>query len=137
MTPAPLLDTHIWLWWLLGGEGLSREESNLLDGLPLDNRPAISAISLWEAAMLVERGRLQLGVSLEVFLRTACSPECVRIIPLQTDIVVAMNRLPPEFHRDPADRLIVATALVERRALATKDQRILDARLVPIWHSDE
>jgi PIN domain nuclease of toxin-antitoxin system len=131
--PAPLLDTHIWLWWLLGEGTLSREEVNFLDDLPADNRPVISAISLWEAAMLEERGRLQLDVPLEAFLRTACSPESVRIIPLHADIVVAMNQLPADFHRDPADRLIVATARVEGRALATRDRKIQDARLVPIW----
>lgn len=134
MTPAPLLDTHIWLWWLLGDERLSAEESRVLDELPVDNRPALSVISLWELAMLVELGRVRLDLSLKEFLQGACSPETVRLILLQTEVVVEMNSLPPTFHRDPADRLIVASARVEGCPLATHDRKIRDSELVPIWN---
>ena len=61
--PSPLLDTHVWLWWLLGDSRLSRDEIRFLDDLPSENRPALSVISLWEVAMLVELGRVQLDPS--------------------------------------------------------------------------
>ena len=51
MTPAPVLDTHVWIWWMLGDPGLSKAERAALDGLPVENRPVISDISLWEFAI--------------------------------------------------------------------------------------
>lgn len=133
MTPAPLLDTHVWLWWLLGDSRLSAREVSLLDEFPPNNRPALSAISLWELAMLVDLDRVELDMPLSKFLKTACSPETVRLIPLLPDVVVEMNSLPPSFHRDPADRLIVATAKAQGLSLASYDGKIRDADVVPIW----
>ena len=133
MTPAPLLDTHVWLWWLLGDSRLSSRELEILDEFPDDNRPALSSISLWELAMLVDLGRVELEVSLNDFLKSACSPETVRMIPIQPRVVIEMNQLPSTFHRDPADRLIVATARAENIPLATHDRKILAANLTPIW----
>ena len=134
MTQAPLLDTHIWLWWLLGDSRLTPEEGQMLDGFPIENRPALSAISLWELAMLVELGRVELDLPLKDFLPGACSPETVHLIPLKADVVVEMNTLPSSFHRDPADRLIVASARVEGRSLATHDRKIRESKLVRLWH---
>jgi len=133
MSHGILLDTHIWLWWLLGDTRLSPKEAQVLDELPPEQRPALCVISLWEVAMLVELGRVQLDLSLKDFLQRACSPETVRLIPLSADVVVEMNTLPSSFHRDPADRLIVASARVEGLALATHDRKIREADLVPIW----
>ena len=133
MTTAPLLDTHIWLWWLLGDPRLSAEEARVLDELPPANRPALSVISLWELAMLVELGRVRLDLPLKEFLKKACSPETVKLIPLNTEVVLEMSTLPPAFHRDPADRLIVSSARVEERPLATHDRKILESDLVTIW----
>jgi PIN domain nuclease of toxin-antitoxin system len=133
MSQGVLLDTHIWLWGLLGDSRLSPQEVQVLDDLPSEDRPALSVISLWEVAMLAELGRVQLDFSLEEFLQSACSPETVRLIPLSPEVVVEMNMLPSSFHRDPADRLIVASARVEGMALATHDRKIREAGLVPIW----
>lgn len=135
MTTVPLLDTHVWLWWLLGDPRLSPEEVRVLDELPDTLRPALSVISLWEVAMLVELGRVQLDLSLEKFLRGACSPETVRLVPIDTQVVVEMNTLPSSFHRDPADRLIVSTARAEGLLLATHDRKILETDLVPVWRA--
>jgi PIN domain nuclease of toxin-antitoxin system len=133
MIPAPLLDTHIWLWWLLGDSRLSFDEARVLDELPPQNRPALSVISLWEIAMLVELGRVQLDISLEEFLQKACSPETVNLIPLNMEVVLEMNTLPSSFHRDPADRLIVSSARVAKRPLSTHDRKICESDLVTIW----
>lgn len=133
MKPTPILDTHIWLWWLLGDSRLTDKEAAFLDDLPTENRPCISAISLWELATLVDLGRVELDESLESFLTTAASAKTVRTLPITTEVVVEMNRLPAAFHRDPADRLIVASAIATDRSLATRDRRIMESGMVAIW----
>lgn len=133
MTRPPLLDTHIWIWWMLGVPGLSRAQRETLDNLPADARPVISDISLWEFATLVDLGRIRIDGSVEDWLRIAASPATVRVQPITSAIVAEMNRLPASFHRDPADRLIMATARFLKLPLATKDRKIRSSRLVPLW----
>lgn len=133
MNPSPLLDTHVWIWWMLGDPGLSRPEREALDDLPADGRPVISDISLWEFATLVDLGRIQIHGPVENWLQIAASPATVRIQPINPEIVAEMNRLPATFHRDPADRLIVATARFLKLPLATKDRKIRTSRLVQLW----
>jgi PIN domain nuclease of toxin-antitoxin system len=133
MNHSPLLDTHIWIWWMLGDPGLSRAEREALDALPADTRPVISDISLWEFATLVDLGSITIRGSVEDWLRIAASPATVRVQPITPGIVAEMNRLPSTFHRDPADRLIVATARFLKLPLATKDRKIRGSRLAPLW----
>lgn len=133
MNHPPLLDTHIWIWWMLGDPGLSRSERDALDALPGDSRPVISDISLWEFATLVDLGRIKIDCPVEDWLRIAASPATVRVQPITPGIVAEMNRLPAGFHRDPADRLIVATARFLKLSLATKDRKIRGSRLVSLW----
>jgi PIN domain nuclease of toxin-antitoxin system len=133
MNVAPLLDTHIWIWWMLGDPGLSRTEREALDALPPDSRPVISDISLWEFATLVDLGRIRIDGSIENWLKIAASPATVRVQPITPGIVAEMNRLPAGFHRDPADRVIVATARLLKLPLATKDRKIRSSRLTPLW----
>ncbi len=133
MTAPPLLDTHVWIWWMLGDPGLSHVERDALDALSADRRPVISDISLWEFATLVDLGRIQIEGTIDGWLRIAASPATVRIQPITSGIVAEMNRLPASFHRDPADRLIVATARFLKLPLATKDRKIRISRLVPLW----
>jgi PIN domain nuclease of toxin-antitoxin system len=124
----------MWLWWLLGDPQLKASESESLDSLPADNRPRLCDISLWEAALLVDRGRLELDCPLAEFLKTAASPATVQLIAITPETVVAMNELPESFHRDPADRLIVATARTYHLPLASRDQRIVGANLTLAWN---
>jgi PIN domain nuclease of toxin-antitoxin system len=124
MNPPPVLDTHVWIWWMLGDLGLSVAEREALDALPPETRPVLSGISLWEFATLVDMGRVEIEGSIEDWLRVAASPATVRIQPITPGIVAEMNRLPAAFHRDPADRLIVATARVLKLPLATKERKI-------------
>lgn len=130
---APLLDTHAWVWWVDRDRRLGKARQEALDRLPAGNRPVLSAISLWEVACLVEVGRLGFSVSLDEWLAAAADPRTVRVVPINPAIAAATSRLPKSFHRDPADRLIVATALVERLQLVTDDGPIRKARLVRLW----
>ena len=133
MNPPPLLDTHVWIWWMLGDPGLRAAERDALDALPPEMRPVLSDISLWEFATLVDMGRVEIEGSVDDWLRVAASPATVKIQPITPAIVAEMNRLPASFHRDPADRLIVATARVLKLPLATRDRKIRSSRMVPIW----
>lgn len=133
MSQALLLDTHVWLWWLLGDPRLEQKTVDYLDQLPAHNRPYLSDISLWELALLVDRKRLHLNQPLEDFLRIAASPATVQLCRIETATIIEMNKLPESFHRDPADRLIVATARARGLPLCSFDQLILQSRLTRIW----
>lgn len=130
---TPLLDTHAWIWWVHGDERLGRGTLAALDALPRDRRPAISAISLWEVATLVERGRLALPERLDRWLEKAADSRSVHIVPVTPAIAADVADLPSTFHRDPADRLIVSTCRVLGHPLVSHDRAILDAGLVRRW----
>ncbi len=130
---APLLDTHVWVWWLVGDPRLSEKDRRRLDDFPRDQRPLVCDISLWEVALLVHVGKLQLDMSLESWLAVATAPATVRVVPITPATVVEMNRLPRRFHQDPADRLIVATARALDLPLSTHDDRIQRSGLVTLW----
>jgi PIN domain nuclease of toxin-antitoxin system len=131
--PAPLLDTHAWVWWVQADPRLDRRTVAALDALPADDRPAISDISLWEVAMLVALGRLTLGEPLASWLAAAADPRTVQVLPVTPAIAAEVAALPDTFPRDPADRVIVATCRTLGRMLLTRDRAILSARLVPRW----
>ena len=128
-----LLDTHIWIWWLLGSDRLSARERQALDQLARDGNAYLSAMSLWEAQMLHSKGRLTLDRPFSLWLEQAALPEIVKLLPLDVDVVIALDQLPPDFHGDPADRLIAATARVHDLVLATHDRAIRSSGVVPIW----
>lgn len=130
---APVLDTHIWIWWMLGDSRLSKKERDALDALVPENRPVLCDISLWEFATLVDLGRVEIEGSIEDWLAIAASPATVRMHSITADIVAEMNRLPVSFHLDPADRLIVATSRCLKLPLATHDRKIRKSRLVSLW----
>lgn len=128
-----LLDTHVWIGWLLPQAAISPRERKALDLAAERGEVRISAISLWEAQMLHAKGRLELPVPLPAWLQAAASPDVATVIPLDLDVIVALDALPPSFHGDPADRLIVATARTHALPLATRDARIRQSRLVKVW----
>jgi PIN domain nuclease of toxin-antitoxin system len=86
----------------------------------------IAAISLWEIALLASRGRIILGKSIGSWLEEALADLAPAIDPLSPQIAIESHALPDSFHRDPADRMIVATARVTSAVLMTRDRLILD-----------
>ena len=129
----PLLDTHAWVWWISGDPRLAVREREVLDNLSPSERPVLADISLWEVATLVERGRLELDMDLERWLAIASAPATVELARVTPAVAAEVARLPERFHRDPADRLIVATARVRKLSVLTRDRKITGARIVPLW----
>lgn len=84
----------------------------------------VSAISVWEVAMLVAKRRIQLDRPVELWVDVALALPGVLLAPLEPVIAVRSTKLPGEFHPDPADRIIVATALEHAAPILTPDDRI-------------
>jgi PIN domain nuclease of toxin-antitoxin system len=123
--PTVLLDTHILIWWRLDSRRLSRNQIRLLQDLEKRGQPvAISAITLWEMAMLAARGRIGIGEPLGVWLEEIENHPLITVLPLTARIAAESVRLGPDFHNDPADQLIVATARLHGLHLMTADERI-------------
>jgi PIN domain nuclease of toxin-antitoxin system len=132
MSSAPLLDTHAWVWWIRRDERLGSAAIEQLDAFRPGERPSVADISLWEIAMLVRLGRLELGAPLRTWLDVASHPRTVRIMPISAAIAAETAALPQTL-RDPADRIIVATSRVADVPLLTHDRAILRSRLAHRW----
>jgi len=113
--PAVVLDTHVWVWMAAGDERAGK-----LRGYA--GRLILPAISVWETAMLAAKGRLKLKPDVDAWVAQNLEAP-VELEPLSAEISIRSSRL-GDFHGDPADRLIVATALVLQMPLVTADQQI-------------
>jgi len=119
-----LLDTHVWVWWVQGDDRISPQTRDVLDSR-LDGSTAVSAMSCWEVAMLHERGRLEFGMTLDEWLDTALKYPGVRLLNTDRITLVESCRLLDFEHRDPVDRILVATAQRMDWTLVTADRVIL------------
>lgn len=128
---APLIDTHVWIWWLTR---LPRLSSRIIAALDeMQERPVLSVASLWELSLLVEIGRVELRPTAAAWLEQAIRPETVRLAQITRAVALELFAFPKEFRRDPADRIIVATARALDVPLLTYDQGIQKSGLVKIW----
>jgi PIN domain nuclease of toxin-antitoxin system len=121
-----LLDTHVWIWLMLAAAELGISERTAINRAAASGQLRIAVISVWEAAHLASRGRIALHRPLAQWIGEAVSAPGLSIEPLVLQIAVEACSLPEAFHRDPVDRLIVATARVANATLMTRDQGILD-----------
>jgi len=113
-----VLDTHIWFWWVSGEH--SRLSSELLELLAVAPEVGVSPVSCFELALAARRGRLQLPVEPAVWVEQALAPSGIQLLRLDANMAVRAVAL-PEHHRDPFDRLIIATALELDARLASVD----------------
>lgn len=115
-----LLDTHALIWWIEGSGRLSGRAAAAIE----DDAPAvISPISFWEVAVLVERGRIGVDRDLGRWCRDLLASGRAHVATLTPSAAISAARL-PDFHGDPADRFIYATARELSVALVSKDARI-------------
>lgn len=119
-----VLDTHIWVWWVYNDAQLSPRHREIIQKHEKD-KLGISIISCWEVAKLVAQKRLSIHCRIDEWLKTALNYPGILLLTLTPDIVVESTCLPGEFHRDPADQIIVGTARVYDCPLLTVDQKIL------------
>ena len=120
-----LLDTHVLIWALADPNQIPPRCRRLL--LDAANHPlGVHSISLWEIATKVAGGKLSLDKPIRDWIAAATRPPFVEILPLDAAVAVESAQLPGGFHKDPADRMIVATARIHGLILLTKDQLIRD-----------
>ena len=117
-----MLDTHALLWWALDPDRLSGAAATALRAMERHGGFA-SAISIWELGIKIQRGKLDLGISIEDFAERIARSGMVELLAVDTAIWLGSLALDWE-HRDPADRVIVATALVRGVPLVTADELI-------------
>lgn len=131
-----VLDTHVLLWWVSGAvDKLSKPASSALENASGKEASIfVSAISTWEIAVLIQKGRLVLSMDVEEWLSHVASLPEVRFLPVDRHTAVQSVRLPGAFHSDPADRIIVATARRLNLPLVTADEHIRNyPHLKSIW----
>ena len=126
-----LLDTHVLIWWLSDRMQLSPRQREVVEAATPDGPVFVSDISLWEVAMLASLGRIRLALPLREWLDKAVAPPLVRRQGISPAVATEVAALPDSFNRDPADRILVATARVLGATLLTNDRRIVDASLTP------
>jgi PIN domain nuclease of toxin-antitoxin system len=129
-----LLDTHVWLWLLHDPAQLSNKAQTIIDTEELNNGLLISAISVWEIAVKSSIGKLTLPLPIDAWYHLAQTHSGIVIEPLNPLDAIASTQLPGIFHKDPADRIIVAIAKRYDIPLITCDANILNyAYVQTIW----
>ncbi|GAC1483533.1 MAG: type II toxin-antitoxin system VapC family toxin [Chamaesiphon sp.] len=121
-TPVKLLlDTHIWLWYLLGNERLSQKLQTTITAVTTELW--LSPISIWETLLLAEKGRLSLQPNPVAWVDLALNTLEIREAPLNRQIAILSRQIELP-HQDPGDRFIAATAVYHQFTLATVDTNL-------------
>lgn len=129
-----LLDTHAWVWWVTEDRRLSKPARLAIDKGQRTESLALSLISIWEVAKKVEKGQFVLDRPLDDWLDQATARPGLQLAELTRPVLAESCRLPPPFHGDPADQIIVATARDRDAVIVTKDQQIRGyAHVRSIW----
>jgi PIN domain nuclease of toxin-antitoxin system len=117
-----LLDTHALIWWVADPERIPTRSKRAISASIRDGESiAVSSVSIWEIAMLVDRGRLALTMDADAWITRVEALPFLTFIPVDNHIAARSVRLVPFPNRDPADRMIVATALGHGASLVTAD----------------
>lgn len=125
--PLVVLDTHVWIWMVEGDRAaLSAPAIETIERAAKAGAVRVSAISVWEVAMLEARGRISLSRPVEDWVDAAVHVPGIRLLPLGPEIAIESTRLPGTPHGDPADRILMASARHLGGQLATCDREILE-----------
>lgn len=117
-----IIDTHILLWWKLNDDSLSLSYRQILDNP--NEIIGVSAVSLMEIICLYDRQRINLPEIPELWIARIMAEPRIIVIPISANIAIDAFRLPDKFHKDPADRLIVASARVLKCPIVSQDAKI-------------
>jgi PIN domain nuclease of toxin-antitoxin system len=125
VTDALLLDTHILLWLDSGSERLCASTRDLIDTCRREGGTVqVSAVSVWEIAVLVDTGRIGLDLPVAVWIERFAAQPGIELLPLSCRAAALAYQLHHLAHRDPGDRLLIATAIERSCPLVTYDTRI-------------
>jgi PIN domain nuclease of toxin-antitoxin system len=121
-----VLDTHTWIWLVNDDPLLTRRMRDVIDAARKGSeRLGVSVISCWEIGMLVAKNRIRLSVNVDTWISDSLSLPEMELLDLTPPVAVAASRLPGDFHGDPADRILVATARAFDCPLMTAYGKIL------------
>jgi PIN domain nuclease of toxin-antitoxin system len=120
-----VLDTHILLWSLLQPEELQENIRQRITVAQENNQLLVCSISLWEIAMLKSKRRINIYEPTRDFLESITNIDGLSVKDISTEVAAESVQLMDDFHGDPADRIIVATAKCHGATLLTRDQKIL------------
>ena len=126
-----VLDTHIFVWWNQQDPKLTSHHFDIIER-ERRNGLGICTISLIEIARLVSVGRIILPVPIQEWFEISLAQEGVMLIPITPEIAIDAQSLPRSFHKDPADRIIVATARISDCSVVTVDKKILNYPYVKV-----
>ena len=118
MSQVIILDTHIWIWFIT--QEFSLFPAHWPEAIETADQVGISPVSCYEVALAQQRGRLELPCTVGHWLQEALEPAGITLFPLTAEIAYQAVTLSP-VHKDPFDRLIIATALIYKAKLASID----------------
>lgn len=120
-----VLDTHVLVWWVNGDDVLlSAAAKQAIEHELVGGQILVSSITAWEIAMLVSKERVSLSVDVSTWLDLVGQIEAVSFIPVDNEIAIKSTELPGNFHKDSADRMIVATARKLAAPVVSADEKI-------------
>jgi len=129
-----VLDTHAWIWFTSQPEALSMKAKKAVAAAVKEKDVLVSSISAWEVALLVKKKRLKLSMDVSDWIAKSENLPFIQFIPISNSIAVKSVNLPQPLHPDPADRIIIATALSTGAPIVTKDKKISDySHVKTIW----
>ena len=129
-----LLDTHALAWLVAEPERLSRPAASAIRRARISDGVAIASITVWELALLFARGILRTHSTVEAAVQNLLTRSGVVIVPITAEVAAIAAQFSDDYPKDPADRLIGATALAKGMGLVTRDERIRAYhRLKTIW----
>ncbi|MFN4871353.1 MAG: type II toxin-antitoxin system VapC family toxin [Pseudanabaena sp.] len=125
-----LLDTHAFLWFIEGNQNLSLTAQNAIES-PTNQR-YLSIASLWEIAIKVSIGKLEIGMTLTELVNREVYGNAINLLEIQSQHLDTLATL-PFHHKDPFDRLILAQGLTEKIPIITKDSVFANYPVTLIW----
>ena len=129
-----VLDTHAWIWWLSNPDRIPIDTQEFISERAVAEGVYVSSVSTWEVAMLVARGRLELVMDVRDWIARSEALEFLHFVPVDNVVALRAVELIEPFHKDLAERMIVATALTMGAQVVSGDRKIRDYPYIEtIW----